>query len=110
MNGKALPLTKKEEKLLKRYFRMLFKCDSVRFISPLKEKIFLVLGKKRNTSEDKGTWVNQDGKVQNWDYLVETTVASGNTAAELIASAKRYKSLEGKRAIDLVLEDIERLR
>lgn len=105
-----LSLTEKEEKLLKRYFRIIFKCDNVRFISPLKNKIFLVLGKKRSTKEDKGTWVNQNGEVQNWDYLVETTVASGHNIAELIANAKRYKSLEGKKAIDLILEEIERLK
>ena len=105
-----LTLTKKEEKLLKRYFRIMFKCDNVRFISPLKNKIFLVLGKKRNTKEDKGTWINQDGEIQNWDYLVETTVASGHNIPELITNAKKYKSLEGKRAMDLLLEEIERLR
>ena len=105
-----LTLTKKEEKLLKRYFRRLFKCDNIRFISPLKNKIFLVLGKKRNTKEDKGTWINQDGEIQNWDYLVETTVASGHNIPELITNAKKYKSLEGKRAMDLLLEEIERLR
>lgn len=83
---------------------MLFKCDNIRFISPLKDKIFLVLGKKRNTKEDKGTWVNQYGEIQNWDYLVETTVANGHNIPELIANAKRYKSLQGKKAIDLILE------
>ena len=108
--GQNLPLTEKKEKLLKRYFKILFKCDNVRFISPLKDKIFLVLGKKRNTKEDKGTWVNQNGEVQNWDYLIETTVASGHNISELIANAKRYKTLEGKKAIDLVLEEIERLK
>jgi hypothetical protein len=101
------PLPRNQVILLGRYFRLMFKCDNARLISPLKDKIFLILGKKRNTKEDKGTWKDHNGNILNWDYLVETTIASGNNIDELISNAKRYKSLKGKTALDLITNGLE---
>jgi hypothetical protein len=90
------PLPEKEEILLKRYFRLLFKCEHVRLSSPLKERIFLITGVKRNTKQDQGVWKDQNGNIKNWDYILEQAVASANSVNELISSAKRYKSLKTK--------------
>jgi len=109
-------LSEKEEKVLKRYFRIMFKCDRVRFINPLTDKIFLVLGTKKNTKESSGTsgasgtsgnWIDQNRQPQNWDYFEESTIASGKNIPELISNAKRYKSLQGKRAIDILMSEIK---
>lgn len=100
-------LSEREEKVLKRYFRIMFKCDRVRFINPLTEKIFLVLGTKKNTKETKGVWVDQSGERQDWEYFEESTIASGKNIPELISNAKRYKSLQGKRAIDILMGEIK---
>lgn len=106
LNAK-FPPCQKNEKVLERYFKIMFKCDRVRFINPLEKEIFLVLGTLKNTKEDNGTWSNEDKKLQNWDYFEESTIASGKTIPELISNAKRYKTLRGKRAIDLLLEEIK---
>lgn len=103
LTHKHWPLAEREEKLLKRYFKILFKCDNIRFTAPLNKRIFLIIGSKRNTKKDSGVWIDQNGNPQNWDYLRETTIASGETIGELINNAKTYKSLEGKKAIDLIL-------
>lgn len=100
-------LSEKEEKVLERYFRIMFKCDRVRFINPLKEKIFLVLGTKKNTREDNGVWIDRNGKRQDWDYFEESTIANGKNISELILNAKRYKALRGRKAIDVLLEEIK---
>jgi hypothetical protein len=101
------PLPKPQEILLGRYFRRMFNCDNARLISPLKDKIFLIIGFKQNTQGDQWVWKDQNGNVLNWDYLLETTIANGNNIDELISNAKRYKSLKGKTALDLITEEIK---
>lgn len=100
------PLPKKEEILLQRYFRILFKCDHTRLSSPLKKRIFLITGVKQNTTKDQGVWKDQNGNIKNWDYILEQAIASGNTVNELISSAKRFKSITGKKAIDLLKQEL----
>jgi hypothetical protein len=93
------PLPEKEENLLKRYFRLLFKCEHIRLSSPLQERIFLITGIKRNTQQDQGVWKDQHGNTKNWDYILEQAVASGNNVNELISNAKKYKTLTGKKPL-----------
>ena len=81
-------------RLVRRFCRML-KSDAARLTSPLGKTIFLIIGENRNTKDDEGQWIDQDGKVRNWDYVRESCVASGDTVDELIASAKHYKRLQG---------------
>lgn len=83
--------------LLRRFKRM-FKCDSVRITKPL-TTMFLIIGNKRSTRKDKrengSVWVDERGKEKHWTYTTEQVIASGDTEAELIASAKHYKRLTG---------------
>ncbi len=81
-------------RLVRRFCRM-FKADTARLSAPLKKTIFLIIGFNRNTKDDPGQWVDQDGKVKNWNYVQESCIASGDTVDELIASAKHYKRLQG---------------
>jgi len=80
-------------------FKEMFKCDSARISSPLGKTLFLIIGYKRNTREDKGQWVDQQGKHLNWDYLLETCIASGDTEFELMESARRYLELKETKQI-----------
>lgn len=99
------PLESRLQNVLCRYFRILFRSDSVRLSSPLGERIFLIIGNKRNTKQDRGGGgVDQDGKRVDWDYLAESCIASGGTSRELVDNAKCYKKVSGLS----VLEALER--
>jgi len=99
------PLGGRLQDVLCRYFRILFRCDSVRLSSPLGERIFLIIGNKRNTKQDKGgVWVDRDGNLVDWDYLAESCIASGRTSGELVDNARYYKKISGLS----VLEALER--
>lgn len=89
------PLPAVDVNRLVRRFRRMFKADAARLSSPLGKTIFLIIGFNRNTKDDPGQWVDQDGKVKNWDYVQESCIASGDTVDDLIASAKHYKRLQG---------------
>jgi hypothetical protein len=72
-------------------YRLMFPdADNVRF-SIAGGKIFMILGYDRNTKEDAGQWVDQDGVKQDFDYLYEMCVASGDNLEELMESAREYK-------------------
>jgi hypothetical protein len=96
-------------RLVRRFVRM-FKCDQARISSPC-GKHFLILGWKANTAEDRrknpeaGQWI-KDGEPQDFDYVREETVASGDTEAELIASAKHYKRLLGMKWSDYFRDEL----
>lgn len=90
-------------RLVRRFRRMFPKADEARITMPA-GKMFLVLGYKRNTKDDPGQWVDQDGNERDWQYLHEETVASGETEAELIACAKHYKRLQGMKWSDYFRE------
>lgn len=81
------------QRLVRRFIRM-FKCDTARITSPL-GKHFLIIGHNRNTKDDPGVWMDEHGNRKDWDYVQEQVAASGDTDAELVASAKRYKQLCG---------------
>ena len=71
-------------------------CDTARISKPLENgKMFLIIGFNRNTKEDEGQWVNQDGERIDFDYVQESCIASGHTKEELIASTKEYERLCG---------------
>lgn len=80
---------------LPNYFKEMFSCESARISNPLGDKMFLIIGFKRNTSDDGGVWRDEKGEAKNWDYINETVIASGKTERELIRSAKEYKRLLG---------------
>lgn len=71
-------------------------CDTARISKPLEDgKMFLIIGFNRNTKEDEGQWVHQDGERRDWDYVQESVIASGFTEKELIDSTKEYERLCG---------------
>lgn len=82
-----------QQRLVRRFVRM-FKCDTARITSPL-GKHFLIIGHNRNTKDNPGVWRDENGNRQDWDYVQEQVIASGDTEAELVASAKHYKKLCG---------------
>ena len=81
------------QRLVRRFVRM-FKCDTAR-ITSLLGKHFLIIGHNRNTKDDPGVWMDENGNRKDWDYVNEQVIASGDTEAELVASAKHYKKLCG---------------
>lgn len=69
-------------------------CDTARISKPLEDgKMFLIIGFNRNTKDDEGQWVDENGVRKDWDYVQESVIASGFTEDELIASAKEYVRL-----------------
>lgn len=91
--------------LIKRFRQMFPEADAARIIA-VGGKLFLVLGYNRNTKDDPGQWVDQDGKGRDWDYVHAETVASGDTEADLIASAEYYKRLQGMKWSDYFREEL----
>ena len=72
-------------------FMNLLGCDTAR-ISEVGGKKFLIIGTRKNTKDDPGQWV-KDGEPIDFDYVAERIVASGETDAELMESAREYKHL-----------------
>lgn len=79
---------------LERKFKKMFRCDSVRISQPL-GVMFLIIGFKRHTKDDLKTYWEKDGKRIEFEYLAEKVIASGESEAELLVSAKEYKRLCG---------------
>lgn len=74
----------------------LITCDTARISRPLeKGKMFLIIGFNRNTKDDDGQWVDENGERRDWDYVQESVIASGHTEDELIESTKEYVRLCG---------------
>ena len=91
---------------LARAFRRMFKCDTARISSPLGKTKFLIIGHNRSTKEDGGvSWRDENGRRMDWDYVLETCVASGDTEAALMGSARRYKELLGISMARLLREE-----
>ena len=57
--------------------------------------MFLIIGFNRNTKDDEGQWVDENGVRKDWDYVQESVIASGFTEDELIASTVEYVRLCG---------------
>ncbi len=71
-------------------------CDTARISKPLEDgKMFLIIGFNRNTKEDDGQWINQDGERKDFDYVQESVIASGTNRIELIKATKEYERLCG---------------
>lgn len=101
----AWPLDEALANRLARLFIRMFKSDAARLTAPLGKTIFLIIGETRHTKYDSGQWVDQDGNVQNWSYVAESCIASGDTVGELVGSAKRYKRLQNTTAERLLSPD-----
>ena len=75
-------------------YRRMFHCDNAR-ISKVVGKMFLIIGKRRNTKDDPpehGKWY-KNGELFDFEYLAERVIASGDTEAELLKAAKAYKRM-----------------
>jgi len=72
--------------------REIIKCDTARITNPM-NRIFLIIGFNRNTKDDSGQWVDNNGKNFDFDYIAEKVIASGNTPEELLKSVKEYNRL-----------------
>lgn len=83
-------------------FKRMFEADSARITAPLRKTMFLIIGHKRNTIDDKGRWVDNDGKPVEFDYVAETCIASGDSVDELLASAAHYKRMLRMTMADLL--------
>lgn len=71
-------------------------CDTARISKPLNDgKMFLIIGFNRNTKDDEGQWVDENGEHRDFDYVQESVIASGFTENELITSTKEYVRLCG---------------
>ena len=66
--------------------------DKVRISTPC-NRMFLIIGYKRNTKDAAGQWVDQDGNARDWEYIEEKAVASGDTEQELMDDAMDYKAV-----------------
>ena len=73
-------------------FKKMFKCDTVRISKPLNE-LYLIIGTKKNTKNDKGSIIYKNNKIYNFEYVDEHVIASGKNEVELMKSAKYYKKL-----------------
>ena len=81
--------------LLKRC-REIIECDTARISRPLVDgRMYLIIGFNRNTKDDSGQYVDENGVRKDFDYIKESIVASGFTEDELIASAKEYVKIQG---------------
>lgn len=80
-------------------------CDTAR-ICKLSTTMFLIVGFNRNTKQDEGEWIRNGEKVD-FDYVNETTIASGTTPEELIENTKYYSSLKNRILKDYFVDQIE---
>lgn len=89
-------------RILTLFRRMFPDADAVRIVD-LSGKLFLILGKKKNTQKDTGgEWRDGKGRVLHFDYMQETTVASGDSLERLVASAEFYRDCDKKKLSDYV--------
>ena len=86
-------------------FKKIFKCDSVRILQP-SNKMFLIIGYKKNTKDDIYVWYTQNGRLKNFDYIEEKVIASGHNEKELLISAKEYKRLCNINMLDYLKKTI----
>lgn len=81
--------------LLKRC-REIVECDTARISRPLVDgRMYLIIGFNRNTKDDSGQYVDENGVRKDFNYVQESVVASGFTEEELITSVKEYVRLSG---------------
>jgi hypothetical protein len=68
----------------------LFECETAR-IESYGGTLFLIIGEMRNTKNDPGVWINENGERQDWEYLHEVCIASGRNVEELEKDMIYYK-------------------
>ncbi|MGV8086382.1 MAG: hypothetical protein ACP5N1_02005 [Candidatus Woesearchaeota archaeon] len=73
--------------------RELIKCDTARITTPM-NKMYLIIGFNRNTKDDSGQWIDNNGNKFDFDYVAEKVIASGHTPEELLESVKEYNRLD----------------
>ena len=83
--------------------RQLLGYDTARIVRPI-DKMFLIVGTRRNTKDDPGH-IEINGERVNYDYVAEQCVASGMTDADLIASAEKYKMACGMTMQEYLKEE-----
>lgn len=89
--------------------REVVKCDTARISRPLeKGKMYLIIGFNRNTKDDEGQYIDENGVRKDFNYVQESVVASGFTEEELITSVKEYVRLSGMTWEDYIHELAER--
>jgi hypothetical protein len=74
-------------------------CDTAR-VSEAGGKLFLVAGSNRRSECE---W-EANGEPVSFDYVEEHTVASGRTAAEVLASLAEFKRISGLTTEEYLLE------
>ena len=87
-------------------------CDNARIVHPIgSEMLYLVIGYNLSTQNDTTTlFYDENGNSRAFPFIEEHCVASGRSVAELLAGAKRYKKLCGKKSwFDLKTKDKLRL-
>ena len=85
----------------------IIECDTARISMPGGE-LFLIIGFNRNTKDDPGQWCKDAcgmEPVNDWDYVEEKVVASGQTEYELIKSAEEYKKLCGITILEYLKQE-----
>lgn len=85
------------------------KADTARICKPL-GKMYLIIGFHKNTRDDSGIWIGQNGERIDFDYVQESVVASGRTRVELLKSVKEYGRLCGLSMEEYFKERINILR
>jgi hypothetical protein len=73
----------------------LLKCDTARIIKPL-GRYFMIIGHKKNTSEDKESQWYKNGEPIDFDYTEERVIANAKTIEGLWKKIKFYGSLPKK--------------
>ena len=91
---------KKYEKLEKKFMKM-FNADEARISKPI-GKLFLIVGYKKHTKDDRLSYFEKNGKRIDFEYLQETVIASGNNAKELMRDAKELKSLLKAKKMEVI--------
>lgn len=83
--------------------RQLLGFDTARIVKPI-DKMFLIVGTRRNTKDDPGC-VELNGERVDYDYVAEQVVASGFTDEDLIESAEKYKMACGMTMQEYIKEE-----
>jgi hypothetical protein len=78
-------------------FKEMFGCDTARITKPI-DRMFLIIGDK---CRSEGQWF-RNGEPHSFDYIAEKCIASGYTEDELIASAEKYRRLQGMTMVEAV--------
>lgn len=68
----------------------MFPENSIHFESPGGGRTYLLLGTQRNTKQDPGQWVDENGNARDWDYISKSCIAAGNSPKELLHGTSHH--------------------